>query len=1685
MNPIPLSDRGQFRYTDFIEYIPEFLWEEPDVVELLQVMSDYINDAYRNIEDVEEFEFKLCVAEAKVGKGRKQLERLRSMFNLAAGRGDRVYYLSVPRANVKSNTVFGKSTGKTPYYIDVDLSEVVTEIQHIYTMDHNIGELSDGDVVFVRYAKLDPVVTKAYYYSRESQSLILDSEGSSQDPFTDTDNSESRMISFHVSDISSINKRFGGISDGNTYYEIFFNARINDVKSEPAVETVELDADQVNDVKDTLVIDYYGMVYTQKNKFYTSMSFFGENGWAWKSGYPTGMFYLKDTSGAKLDAVGDALGPNREMTVDPGILKTSSRYALECDAKFDPLTGTWTFITSSALPQLQNSRFYIVDTKLGEVHGEFLLSQNTDIDNLYINRMTENWCDAEYESTGIIPKDSVFLMSFPLYYGKGVPDYDKSRALMTWRYLTGDIDIDWKTAKMRRYKYTSQVVKLGEPFIPADLHAYSFIAPSDVYGALANYDPNNPPIYACDTMWEGLAKPVSVTREYDGRGKFTMHEQLHAPENPVQLYAGLIGMLYVHGEGQGTWLDEYTVPELQKLIYSPEHPEDLAGFLLCYAPDGSTTPIRIESIDPGTREITFSDRIENGYYACTLMNNEFASKNNAERIEEVSRYNGEYWHGVPVKKTGDIYTSGIFYVTDSLGNAAFVEVGDPDSPILKAEPNTTYFKGDVVYVNNVPDGAECLYECLNTYTTGEQITIASEPEFRVERTKGHRIDYTEVYNAFIPYYGQVKALDFGGKVEYTSDMGVTTVPLYITKVVENRLKYGWEHREFLNYGTMMNMRGRDRNGSVDIFSSARSGDDSAFETAMDAVTSTLDRKVRWVIDYPVIKRGDDSGISVDIDNPSAIPVEGHLDHWTVTLESAGHGMVEGVSVMVTGFPEMPEVSINGIRKLHIVDGDTVSFDIQVNSGAAAGMIYVPVVPGMSVMYIGDYWLDVNAITSNDDGSYTVSVAGELPPLRAGDTVSMYDVDVVCGNAEGTEKFDFVISRVLDSDDVPKAAVGTCSSAQFADQLGNKFQMRRAIQEDDYVKIDGDIYRVSPDAWPEKEHNDISVPSVLMSKENLMDITETNPEFALGDDIVIDRILPDGLDSAIVRLKEMIPHFTPENASIINGRTMVLIHNVTPSQYNGWHTVTEVISPKSFKIAVRLVEPMNIEGTGINGTAMYLNEGRWYAFTVKGLDWDKVSNRVTYSLDNSVTEDQGDGTLVTEYEHHLEKGDYVIVGKLNDMISVDADNKDTVGAEIGTYIVSNVIGKTCLQLTTLDGEIATGFKDMRIARGIVLTDRADNIGSLRNEYRRELASLNGVKYRFRAGDIVVALAQQNPCEVKAWRVVANDSWQPIRAKRSMKINSLGVYRYGNGAYNGVDVDADEDIEKYNTFSDVDVAGFDADVYIAGYRCVEKQNFSRPYLDDLDTTRDANSEYSSGEDFSNVSPRHKMKSSFRGVPAMKYPLVEKIERLCYLRDAHVIDYDLIEYLARFLGYDITALGDDVAESNLYSTKRDRELAVRETVANLPQYYALGGTKPGLHMLMCAFGAIADVLTLWTDANRPYAEMITRDEVISRMEDGDRGKWVPTPYIDIEVTNNAKLPQFSVTQSDIERLREQIRVFKPINVVFRDFLYKIVDTAKVTPTISIGEITGSCDCGVISSGHDKLDIQYSEDSLNTCAF
>ena len=90
MNPIVYNDKGQFRTNDFVGYLPAFLQTEPDVVTLMQVMSDYINNAYRNIEGSEEFEFMVICTEAREYATRKMMERLHDMFELASDRSDKV-----------------------------------------------------------------------------------------------------------------------------------------------------------------------------------------------------------------------------------------------------------------------------------------------------------------------------------------------------------------------------------------------------------------------------------------------------------------------------------------------------------------------------------------------------------------------------------------------------------------------------------------------------------------------------------------------------------------------------------------------------------------------------------------------------------------------------------------------------------------------------------------------------------------------------------------------------------------------------------------------------------------------------------------------------------------------------------------------------------------------------------------------------------------------------------------------------------------------------------------------------------------------------------------------------------------------------------------------------------------------------------------------------------------------------------------------------------------------------------------------------------------------------------------------------------------------------------------------------------------------------------------------------------
>ena len=63
-NPIAVNDGGLFRFVDFMNYVPDFLKEEEDVVTLMQLFSDYLNNAYRNLEDSTRFTFNYFATES-------------------------------------------------------------------------------------------------------------------------------------------------------------------------------------------------------------------------------------------------------------------------------------------------------------------------------------------------------------------------------------------------------------------------------------------------------------------------------------------------------------------------------------------------------------------------------------------------------------------------------------------------------------------------------------------------------------------------------------------------------------------------------------------------------------------------------------------------------------------------------------------------------------------------------------------------------------------------------------------------------------------------------------------------------------------------------------------------------------------------------------------------------------------------------------------------------------------------------------------------------------------------------------------------------------------------------------------------------------------------------------------------------------------------------------------------------------------------------------------------------------------------------------------------------------------------------------------------------------------------------------------------------------------------------------
>lgn len=358
----------------------------------------------------------------------------------------------------------------------------------------------------------------------------------------------------------------------------------------------------------------------------------------------------------------------------------------------------------------------------------------------------------------------------------------------------------------------------------------------------------------------------------------------------------------------------------------------------------------------------------------------------------------------------------------------------------------------------------------------------------------------------------------------------------------------------------------------------------------------------------------------------------------------------------------------------------------------------------------------------------------------------------------------------------------------------------------------------------------------------------------------------------------------------------------------------------------------------------------------------------------------------------------------------------------------------------------------------------NLGALYGEYK------SGDKI-FIDGEVVNLVNQSNKSENGYWRVKKNARWTRCGDKITLKVGALII-----DAVVVSDMTDSDDGIFYNRYSPDYVIAHTTGVgnaFISELSQIVDYKFTRPTIAGIDTTESMHTIYDARMDSNTMASKP---LSFDGVPDMRYPIAEKIERLAYMKDPNVIDLDLIGYLARFMGYDVSPIYTDIQRSDLYKTTADREAAIRKLIQMLPEFNALKSTEGGLDTILLTFGLVSKVLHMWTEQSDPYGILVPDVDLLdyrySEMRDGNTPNMVATPHfmVRVEVDGNFST---SLTQDDIGRARTAIINYKPINTVFNGMEAYLKVTAAVNLSISPMNAQGrmQADVGYVID-YDQLD-------------
>lgn len=1646
MRAIPYNDGGQFRHSDFVAYLPDFLKTEPDVVEFVQVMSDYINNAYRNLRTTTEFEIVRVCSETDVFRVKQTQSKLKDMFEHAMHRASPILLLSAPRNNVRSNAALGNVNAEYPVTMRVQ-TEKEDVVPNASIRGLGTG-VADGQVVYVEFAGGD---VHPYYYDKASDSLRPDPMGNSQDPFDGTDNTTDSVVSFVVDEVGSVYARYLKTVNGINYYEVYFRFHVSSVSR--TVESGE---------NGNLVVDYLNYVVNPGDHIRTSLVSTDSSVYSWKNGFPTGMFYMRDMSTANLVNLS---GDGGDMAKDPSQADVTEKCAI---ATAEYASGVLR-LTFKQLPTIADGAYcYLVHRKNKDVYYEFKMSfpdpsSTMSVDGLVtLTLVPTRACDM----TAIVENITQYeFTQYPLFESYWSLDYEHPKTVVKWNAqvpLCGHGTISSEKASFRGYRDADIVNDVVyEGYVPSS----RLCGGDGFYLDHGDLDIGDP-VYSDDLMWEGVAmirdKITGVSIDGIEYTQYFLSEGVRVARSS---YGKKVNITRVRGGIITAGSDSNA-----DCVYSGDTMPSAGDLLLLTAVDDPMDRHFMQVASAAVRTVVFDCStlsIGKRYFVTKLVKDE-----------------GMFANGVVRYIYGDDETSAVldFCTGIKITTAKWLVATDRETEGKALLAMTTGVKTDG---EQLFDG-DLVYDPVD-----DQIDEVRHGMRYADKLSCRAFNFISIRNQFVPFFGQYDTLELGEEPDYSLPHDVLTSLTYIRKVNTTGLKFGYKDREWLYHAAELNIAAEDRNGFVEFMSAGQYS---------DIVDSDLTKFRDAVIDYPVVAYGADREIRNDID--SVMAVDNNDGTWTVTVSSAAHGLVDGVTVDISGIDSEDALAndilfnLSGVT-VHVVDNDTVSYTVETDEVFTRRVFEISDQDAVMV-YDRSYRYSVAGVRVSDEpvsgNTYLLRVEAVNGDgvLHVGRSLTFDKCFIQFPNllepVELTGTHEIISDPAAGSSDTDKyACIEYSFGVDVHGQQGTPVSgaaIRIAPEEGDIVTVGETLYRVGPGAWDELDPKAIITPCTLYSRQNLFDTSDDNPVNSMGETVNIRSIRYMGDGRALVELANSVPYLSKADAKYANGSMEVFISNVYPTEYNGWHTVEEVMGAGFIVIRVndQTGTPL-LDGNPVDNRVMELRPGTWYKYTIKSLEWDRVSHCTTYSMQNVVVEahagvaanGENDAWtyITTKAPHRFSEHDFIVVDYAGTGV---ADMKSGSAVRLARAYVMKVTGECTFAVygnyvPACEAGTSTVFK------GYVLDKAGDNLRNLQGAYAFNSASYGQV-LRFADGDIVVALAQSRPGERIGWRVSANASWIPVRTKRVMKIRDISVDMMKNAAY--LEAGSEDGVPKYlyiphDHISVMKAAETQDSTYTVPRGFARNYNFDNKALENIDTTGNGMLQYSSKYDYGSVASRRNMDSSFKGVPDMGYPLAEKIERLAYLRDASVIDYDLIGYLARFMGFDISGMDDNINENPLYNTEAMRRMAVRSVVENLPDIYSHSGTDAGVCAVMSLFGVVGKVLTKWTETSQPYVELLSADEVAERIEtEGEiKSKWVPTPHIDLEVQAETATGRSLVGINSMDYLKDIIRVIKPIDVVFDKLCIVINATFDVGVSLSVhgGTLSAGSSPFASTAGEDVM--------------